>query len=244
MTERQRAANEEAFVLHRRAFRDTSQIVEIFSRDYGRLSLVARGVRAARSRLRGTLQPFAPLAMSWSIRGDLGNLYTAEPAGPAHPLDGDSLLAGFYVNELILTLTHRHDPHPEIYALYRSVLTGLGDGTALEPLLRRFELCLLERLGYGMDFLRSDPDGSEVRDDERYRVDPASGVSRAERGESGRLVFAGAELRRIARLELDDRSTCLAARRITRAAIDQCLDGRELKTRRVMLQISERRGTS
>ena len=121
-----RVQQEPGYILHHRPFRDTSQILDVLTRDHGKVALVARGSRGARSRLAGVLRPFLPLRVSWVARSDLGTLTGAEPAGPPAGLQGDALLAAYYVNELLLHFLHRFDPQPEIFALYADVIRELG----------------------------------------------------------------------------------------------------------------------
>ena len=125
-------------------------LLEIFSEAHGRVGLVARGVRSAKSRQRGDLQPFRPLRLSWSGRGELGTLTGVEADGVAPPLQGPGLYSAFYVNELLVRLLARQDPHPPLYALYRDSLERLARCTDIEPVLRIFEKRLLEEIGYGL----------------------------------------------------------------------------------------------
>jgi recombinational DNA repair protein (RecF pathway) len=117
---------EPAFVLHNRAYRETSLIVEVFGRHTGRFALVAKGVRRPKSRLRGMLQSFHPLLLSWSGSGELGLLTGAEPDGYMRPLAGKALFSGLYINELLMRLMHRHDPHPELFHFYREAIESLN----------------------------------------------------------------------------------------------------------------------
>jgi DNA repair protein RecO (recombination protein O) len=138
-------------VLHQRPYRDTSLIVELFTREHGRLSAFARAARGARSRFRG-LQPFRPLLLSWVGRGEAPTLTAAEIEGVAPlSLAPDRLLSGFYLNELLLKLTVAHDPQPELYAHYAATLERLRALDPLDALLRKFEKRLLELLGYGIE---------------------------------------------------------------------------------------------
>ena len=239
--DRQRREAEKAFVLHRHPFRDSSQIIDVFSRNYGRLALVARGVRSRRSRYRGVLAPFMPLELSWSIRGDLGTLTAAEPVGRPVTLGGDALFAGFYVNELLLRLTHRHDPHPEVFSDYAMVIGALSDAERIDATLRVFEFRLLKNLGYGVHLQHDIVSGSALAPDGLYRVRPTEGPLPVSSASGGGLIFSGAELSAIAEEKLDDSTVRRAARRIARAAIDICLDGQELKTRKVMYAIRDSR---
>ncbi len=117
---------EPAFVLHNRAYRETSLIVEVFGRHTGRFALVAKGVRRPKSRLRGMLRSFHPLLLSWSGSGELGLLTGAEPDGYMRPLAGKALFSGLYINELLMRLMHRHDPHPELFHFYREAIESLN----------------------------------------------------------------------------------------------------------------------
>lgn len=139
-----------AYILHRTPWRDTSLLIEAFSAEHGRIGLVARGVRGKRSSRAALLQPFQPLLLSWAGRGELLSLHNAEPDGPMQGLHGAALISGFYLNELLLRLLQRHDPHPELYHAYRRALARLQSGEQIEWTLRLFECELLEQLGYGL----------------------------------------------------------------------------------------------
>lgn len=139
-----------AFVLHQRAYRETSLLLEVFSSRYGRMGLIAKGAKRPHSRLRGMLQPFHPLLISWSGRGELGTLTNAEPNGLPMILTGRKLLSGLYLNELLMRLLHRHDAHPALFNGYGEALHRLSGPEAEEPVLRIFEKRLLEEIGYGL----------------------------------------------------------------------------------------------
>jgi len=139
-----------AFVLHSYPFRETSLIVEAYSRDHGRVALVARGARRPKSSLRGVLLPFQPLLLSWTGRRELRTLTHAEWQGAYAPLKGRALICGFYLNELLLKLLPRDDPHERLFAIYQGTLAALGGGADQFALLRRFEIELLRELGYAV----------------------------------------------------------------------------------------------
>jgi DNA repair protein RecO (recombination protein O) len=145
-----RQEGQPAFVLHSYPFRETSLIVESFTRSQGRVALVARGARRPRSPLRGALLAFQPLLLSWSGRTELRTLLKAEWQGGYEPLTGLSLICGFYVNELVLRLVPRDDPHEALFDIYRDTLGGLGRANDQAAALRRFEKSLLHELGYGL----------------------------------------------------------------------------------------------
>ncbi len=141
-----------AYVLHGKPYRDTSLLLEIFTPDHGRIGLIARGVRSSKPRMRGLLQPFRPLLVSWYSKGDLGTLTGVEENGAIACLMGRTLMSGFYLNELLLRLLHRHDPHPALFHSYDIALRkiALRDDLALQQALRIFEKELLQEIGYGL----------------------------------------------------------------------------------------------
>ncbi|HET7922442.1 MAG TPA: DNA repair protein RecO [Gammaproteobacteria bacterium] len=226
-----------AYVLHQRDWQESSRIIEILSRDHGRLGLVARGARRPASPLRALLVPFQPLLLSWNLRGELGTLTQAEPAGVAVRLGGQGLLAGFYLNELLLNFAPRHDPQPEIYAHYAHTLPVIADPLRLEAGLRLFELRLLETAGYGLNLERDAQNGRQIEPGMRYRYDLERGPVRAVDAESGALVVGGATLLGLASGELHDAEVLREARRLLRAALDRQLGGRVLKTREVLRKL-------
>ena len=154
-----------AFVLHSYPFRETSLVIEAFIRDHGRVALVARGARRPKSALRGVLLPFQPLLLSWSGKRELRTLVRAEWQGGYAPLRGQALICGFYLNELLLKLTPRDDPHEGLFAAYGETLAALAGGVDQAAALRRFEMALLRELGYGVvldrDVERDEPVASE-----------------------------------------------------------------------------------
>ena len=141
---------EPAYVLHSRAFRETSLIVEAFTREHGRVAVVARGAKSLRSRWRNVLQPFRPLLLSWTQKSDLGTLTAADQVASPPALQGQSLYCGLYLNELLMRLLHRGDTHSEVFERYRQVLSELSSEVAPQPVLRVFEKHLLEAIGYAM----------------------------------------------------------------------------------------------
>lgn len=236
MTDNKRILNEPAWLLHHRPFRDSSQLLDILSRDHGRLTLVARGTRSSKSRLRGVLRPFMPLEVSWLIRSDLGTLIGAETHGAPISLNGDALLAGYYVNELILKLLHRHDPQAEIFGAYRDAIEGLAGRHDLSACLREFEMALLRILGYA-PILDHDAQTQEPLDAEgfyEYRVEQGPVLAVAESG-PGR--YSGGMLTAIARQEFADPDVLHAAGRLLKNVIAYHLDGKELNSRKVLIEL-------
>src|SRR5512135_568374 len=147
---KQRIQDELAFVLHSYPFRETSLVLEIFSRQHGRVPLVARGARRPRSALRGLLMGFQPLSMSWFGKHELRTLHSAEWQGGQPQLQGTALLCGFYLNELLLNLMARDDAHPQLFDYYQHALLRLAAETDHAATLRSFEKRLLQELGYAL----------------------------------------------------------------------------------------------
>ena len=159
-----RVTTQAAYILHKRAYRETSQILEVFTRDYGRLSLLSRGSRASRSKTSGLLQLFQPLVISWQGRGDLPYLSGVEMADCKPPgLKAKSLLSAMYINELMVYLLHKNDVHENIFDRYHAVLFALKSSQQIELDLRLFERDLLQYLGFGMN-LECDADTGEALD--------------------------------------------------------------------------------
>jgi DNA repair protein RecO (recombination protein O) len=219
------------YILHHRPWRDTSRILEVLTREYGRLTLFARGVRAPAAKLGPVLQPFQPLLLSWSGRGEAPRLTGAERAGSAAALPGACLMAAFYLNELLLRLTTRHDPQPLLFDHYHGTLERLRAGTPLEPALRVFEKRLLALVGYGLDLATEARDGAPLEPDGYYDFRPEQGLvpvaARTPGALAGRSLLALNEERLSGARELAD------ARRLLQAALGACLEGRPLATRAV-----------
>lgn len=236
MSASHRTELEPAYILHHRPFRDTSQILDVFGAAHGKLSLVARGSRSGRSRLKGILRPFQKLRLSWALKRDLGTLTGAEVAGPPLSLGGDCLLSAYYVNELLLTFLHRHDPQPEIFALYGQTLEGLAGTSNPAPPLREFEIELLKLLGYALDLEYEARTGELLEDSARYEYRIDEGPVRVSTGDRSEH-YTGAELKSIAACDFEVETTLVNANRLLRRVIHYHLGGRELKSRRVLIEL-------
>ena len=236
MTATRRVQQQPAYILHHRPFRDTSQLLDVISLEHGKVSLVARGSRASKSRLRGILRPFQPLRLSWFLRSDLGTLTGAEIDAAPLALSGDALISAYYVNELMLNFLHRHDPQPEIFDVYAQTLAALSQSEELAANLRVFEMELLRLLGYALnlEFDANLHEPVEELSSYEYRVEQGPvQVSR----DDGPMVFKGERLQRIAAAAFDDPAVLRDAGRLLREVIRHHLDGRELKSRKVLLDL-------
>jgi len=221
-----------AYVLHQHDWRETSRVVEIFSHEHGRIGLVARGVRRAKSPWRAVLRPFQALLLSWSGGGELATLTGAETAGATHVLSGPGLMSGFYMNELLLRLLPRRDPQPELYRQYSKALARLMHATA--PALRVFEKQLLSALGYGLNLEREAVSGQPLRVDAIYRYELEHGPVPAAETTGNGLYISGAALVALALEDLSQTEQLHEARKLLRGALERLLGERPLRTRAVM----------
>jgi DNA repair protein RecO (recombination protein O) len=224
---------EPGFILHSRSYRETSVILEVFTQGFGRAGLVARGARRPRSAMRGLLNPFQPLRLSWSGRGELATLRSVEPGGVFSALSGDCVMAGFYVNELLMKLLHRFDPHPNLFAHYAALLAKLASGDQLEASLRNFELDLLREIGYELNLECEAVTHEPLRDDQNYEFRIELGAVAAEQSADEPTHFSGADLLAIGRGDFVDAGKLRSAKRLLRNVLDYHLGGKGLQTRRI-----------
>src|SRR3954447_18020756 len=238
MQGRRRADNEPGYVLHTYPYKETSLIVEAFTRRYGRVALLARGARRPRSAMRGVLLSFHPLRLGWSGSAELGTLMTTEWSGALHHLAGRGLMCGFYVNELLLRLLPRDDPHEALFDRYGETLTGLASQPDLSAVLRAFEKRMLAELGYA-PLLEHDADSRPIDPQRRYLYEPERGPVPAQASRAGELVVSGQTLLDVAADQYGRSETREEARGLMRALIAQRLHGQELHTRAVLRDLSD-----
>lgn len=242
MSEARRIQLQPAYVLHHRPYRDSSRILELFTRDYGRLTLFARGARSGRAGARSLislLQPFNRLLLTYSERGEAGQLNDAEFDGAMVVLPAARLVHGFYLNELLLKLLARHDAHTDVFVIYEQALAALKQPDELPALagLRVFEKRLLDALGYGLALEHDAVNGRPIDPDGHYHYRLEQGAVRASTDADITALYPGEMLLALANEQLEDAASCVAARRLLRGALDRVLDGRELRSRQVMLAL-------
>jgi DNA repair protein RecO (recombination protein O) len=234
----QRIQLQPAYVLHHRPYRDTSRIVELFTRDCGRLTVFARGVRGGKAGWAASLQAFQPLLVSWSGRGEAGQLTAAELVGEPQNLPSARLMSGFYLNELLLKLLHVHDPHADIFELYDSTVQALKSQADELSALRIFEKRLLHALGYGLLLDREAESGEPIQAERCYRFVLEHGliqVSAAVNAAQG--VYSGAALLALLNEDLHDAQQRNEARYLLRAVLDRVLEGRRLQSREISAEL-------
>lgn len=236
-----RVVDQPAYVLHVRAWRETSLLLECLTRDHGRVGMVARGAKRPRSRLpRSVLEPFQPLRIGFSGAGELLTLVAVEADGAPWKSQPAAVLAGLYANELLVRMLPRQDPHPTLLARYQALLAELAGEVDNRWMLRRFERDLLAQLGYALVLTRDAETGAAIDPEVEYVYLPDSGPVRAH-GDGG-IRLLGADL-----LALDaDRPPRAAAmivvRRLLRTLLREQLGGRELQSTRVLGDAVRRAG--
>lgn len=215
------------YVLHTRAYRDTSLLVEALTRDHGRVSLVARGVRSAKSKQRGLLQAFSPLLISWTGKGDLHALTQVENNGAVSLLAGERLFSALYINELLMRLLHRYDPCPSIYDAYAELVEALAVTVNEQKILRIFEKKLLAELGYAFSF-------DEIEANDFYLFDHAHGFTKIQHEAAG--CFLGKNLLAFSQEDFTQEETLVTAKRLMRLAFAPLLGVKPLKSRELFVK--------
>lgn len=220
-----------ALILQHRPYRESSLLLEVFTRDFGIVSVLAKGVRKEKSKLAGLLLPFALLNISYLDRNELKTLIQAEYLG-SYPLQRLALYCGFYVNELVQKFLHKHDPHPELFVRYQRCLQDLSQADSVEQTLRYFELDLLTETGYGAQLHFDGNTGDSVQDRRRYDFSPGLGMIE----NAGGLV-SGETLRMLAGQAPLHGAALSEAKQLSRKMLDVHLQGRPLKSRDVLAKI-------
>lgn len=236
MTCMSRVSLEPAWILHHYPYRDSSLLLEVFTPEHGRIGLVARGARSARGRWRSHLQILRPLLLSWTMRGELGTLTHAEPRGTLAVLPGRQILCACYLNELLLRLLRRLDPHPGLYTAYEEALVSLPE--VGEPVLRIFEKRLLQELGYGLLLDQEADTGAPLVPDGLYEYHLERGPVRCDGAPGRRLLVHGASLLALYNDHLEDPRASREVKFLMRAALGRYLGPRPLRTREVLRQLT------
>lgn len=235
---RTRQEDQPAYVLHSYPFRETSLVVEVFSRDCGRVALVARGARRPKSAVRGLLLAFQPLQLSWFGKSELRTLHKAEWQGGQPPLKGMALICGFYLNELMLRLLPRDDPHEGLFRHYRETLRALGAQPDPAGVLRRFEKNLLQELGYALMLDRDAETGEPVRPERCYDYAIERGPV-AHDAAKNRVELLGKTLLDMAADDYSDPATLAQSKMLMRALLNHYLGDQPLHTRQLLKDLHQ-----
>lgn len=222
---------EPSFVLHSRNFSDTSSIIDFFTLHHGRITVLVRGVRTSRSKFRGILQPFVPLLISWSGKTDLPVLTNAESTNLGYNFSGKKLLSAIYINELLVRLLQRCDPHVNTFNAYTNALMSLQNDSETELSLRKFEAKFLADLGYGIQF-DLDSNSQKVLADKLYIFEFGKGLIKISGSQNTEAnIFLGKSLLAMQNMELVTVDDYFDAKRLMRLAIGALLGDRQLKSR-------------
>ncbi len=232
--DRQRKQEEPAFVLHSYPFRETSLILDVFSRQYGRLAIMARGARRPRSELRGLLMSFQPLLLSWFGKGEVRTLHKAEWQGGQPYLQGTALMCGFYLNELLINLLARDDAHEQLFDYYRATLQRLAHEADHAATLRCFEKHLLQELGYAPVLDREAGTGKTVQAELCYRYVAERGVVPDDGKEFNGVSLAGKTLLDMYNDDYTDPTTAKQSKQLMRMLLNHHLGGKILHTRELI----------
>jgi len=249
-TSERRVQLQPGFVLHHRPYRNTSLLLDVFTRERGRLTLVARGARASRSRWQGQCQPFRPLLLSWTGLNDLASLTDLESVDRSYPLNGKVLFSGYYLNELLMRLLHPLDPHPDLYQQYTRTLTQLAclaqnGGTLeqssrqLQSSLRLFEKYLLQELGYGLVLDHEAQSGAAIDPGRDYQYVLEIGPMPGDNRTAEAVTVSGRSLLALASDELNDPQCLHESKKLMRAALARYLGDRPLHTRTLLRQLEQ-----
>jgi DNA repair protein RecO (recombination protein O) len=236
---KQRIQDELSFVLHNYPFRETSLVIEVFSRQYGRVPLVARGARRPRSVLRGLLMSFQPLALSWFGKHELRTLHSAEWQGGQPQLQGTALLCGFYLNELILNLMARDDPHASLFDYYQQTLQRLAQETDHAFTLRCFEKHMLQELGYALPLEHEAGSDKPIVSTQTYRYILEHGAIVETPDATQGMSIAGKTLLDMAADDYRDVNSARQSKQLIRMLLDHYLAGKPLHTRELMRDLQK-----
>lgn len=231
-----RVLEQPAFVLHSYPYKETSLIVDLFTRDFGRVGVVAKGAKRPHSKLRGALQTFQPLSASWSGKSELRTLIDAEWVGGMLPLERTALLCGFYLNELLVKLLAREDPHPALFDQYVSTLNQLAHNEPVQTVLRKFERALLKETGVAADLTRCTATRAQVEAGGRYVVDPERGPRPAHASDTWPAV-SGKTLIDMEREDYGDPATQTQSKQLMRFLLAHQLGGAPLNTRQILIDL-------
>ena len=231
-----RVSAQPGFVLHSYPYKETSLIVDVLSRDHGRIALIAKGAKRPHSKLRGVLQTFQPLSVGWSGKSEMRTLTSAEWVGGLPPLEKSALLCGFYLNELLVKLLARDDPHAALFDHYTAALNQLAHDEPAPIVLRKFECALLKETGVATDFGACTSTGQAVDLQQIYVVDPEHGPRIARISDRWPTV-SGKTLLDMERQDYSDPATLTQSKILMRFLLAHHLGGMPLNTRQILIDL-------
>ncbi|CAM8652056.1 RecO Recombinational DNA repair protein (RecF pathway) [Oxalobacteraceae bacterium] len=233
-----RVTNQPAFVLHSYPYKETSLIVEVFARDYGRVPLMAKGAKRPHSQLRGVLQTFQPLQVAWTGKSEVRTMISAEWVGGLRPLERSALLCGFYLNELLVKLLARDDPHAALFDHYVAALNQLAHDEPPAIVLRKFELGLLKETGVAGNISAVAATGQPVLAEQLYVIDPERGPREATVSDTMPVVN-GKTLLDMEAGDYTDTTTQQQSKFLMRHLLSHHLNGLTLNTRQILIDLMQ-----
>lgn len=244
-----RKESQPVYVLHSYPYLETSLVVELFTRSSGRVATIAKGARRPRSAMRGMLQSFQPLVATWSGKSELRTLHGMEWQGGLHVLKGQALICGFYLNELMLRLLPREDPHETLFEHYQQALQALAGEEAQSIVLRRYEIRLLQELGYALSLTHEAGDGNAIDSELQYTFVPELGAVRQKSNVSGYqepdlqnqsgIQLRGKTLLDMAQDDYTDTQTLHQSKQLMRTLINHHLGDKPLHTRQLLIDLQQ-----
>lgn len=224
-----------AFVLHRYSYRETSIIIELLTKHEGRVAVIAKGARSAKSQLKGILQPFVPLQIQAKGRSQLKTLTLAETTSAPIILKDKSIFSALYMNELMYRLLPKEEACPRLFLMYHKSLLSLSMGEAVERTLRFFEKDLLEAIGYGIAFDCVSDGHAPLKGEEKYSYFNEHGFALANLEDGGANIFLGSDLMAIDHDDYSSLEALKAAKRLFRMVLTPLLGGKPLKSRELFM---------
>lgn len=234
-TDARRSENQAVYVLHTYPFKETSLVVELFSQQFGRIAAVAKGARRPRSAMRGMLQSFQMLAGEWSGKNELKTLHSLDWSAGLTLINGEALMCGFYINELLLRLLPREDAHENLFKHYEEALQMLANASDLATTLRKFELKLLQELGYAVPLL-ADENDIAIEADTTYRYEAEYGACSFKATKNG-VQLQGKTLLDMARDDYSDTQTQTQSKQLMRYLLSHYLGDKALHTRQLLIDL-------
>ena len=234
-TDSHRQDNRPVYVLHTYPFKETSLVVELFSKEFGRIAAVAKGARRPHSAMRGMLQSFQMLSGAWSGKNELKTLHSLDWSAGLTLLKGEALMCGFYMNELLLRLLPREDAHEALFEYYTNTIQTLTNGADLATTLRRFELKLLQEMGYAVPLLQ-DENGLEILANNTYRYEAEYGACELKATKNG-VQLSGKTLLDMAHDDYAESLTQSQSKQLMRYLLMHYLGDKPLHTRQLLIDL-------
>jgi DNA repair protein RecO (recombination protein O) len=227
-----------AYILHHRPYRETSLLLDVFSQQQGRISLIAKGIRQKKRGKQGMFQLYQPLLLSWYGHGDLQNLTSSEVFSPRYILKDNASLCGLYINELLVRLLPLNEPESEVFEAYQLALAGLQEKENSEIVLRLFEKRLLTQLGYGLVLDKEVENDREIEQEQRYYYQVDAGLVRWQQGQD-KVTISGRSLQHLFNETGFDQQSLSEIKQLMRSVIHYHLDGKPLQSRQLFAQLQQ-----